>query len=152
MRTAVSCSPIGLVRNGITDLTGITWEETTSQVVLDPPWEPALEGIEAFSHIWVVFWLDRAEPPPSLKARPMGREDMPEVGIFATRSPRRPNPIGITVVRLLERRGRVLVVRGLDALDGTPVLDLKPYLRGDKVARPRLPSWPRKLGDRVKRF
>lgn len=149
---ALICTPIGIVRNGILDPSGVVWEETTSQIVLEPQWEPGLEGIEAFSHIWVVFWLHRSEPLSSLKVHPMRREDLPEVGVFATRSPSRPNPIALTAVRLLERRGSVLVVRGLDALDGTPVLDIKPYLRGDKVLRPRLPSWPHKLGDRMKRF
>lgn len=144
------CTPIGIVRNSISDPAGVVWEESISQVVLDPQWEPALTGIEQFSHIWVLFWLHCAEPPHSLTVHPMRREDLPEVGIFATRSPRRPNPIAITAVRLLERRGCVLVVRGLDALDSTPVLDIKPYLRGDKVGHLRLPSWTRKLGDRVK--
>ncbi|MCS7206400.1 MAG: tRNA (N6-threonylcarbamoyladenosine(37)-N6)-methyltransferase TrmO [Dehalococcoidia bacterium] len=144
------CTPIGVVRNGISEPQGVIWEQVTSEVVVDAQWEPALEGIEAFSHIWVIFWLHRSEPPASLHIHPMGREDLPEVGLFATRSPRRPNPIAITAVRLLERRGRALVVRGLDALDGTPVLDIKPYLRGDKVVHLRVPSWPSKLGDRVK--
>ncbi|MFN3974124.1 MAG: tRNA (N6-threonylcarbamoyladenosine(37)-N6)-methyltransferase TrmO [Dehalococcoidia bacterium] len=148
---ALTCTPIGFVRNAVIDPLGVVWEETSSEIVLDLQWEPALEGIEAFSHIWVVFWLHRSEPPTSLKVHPMRREDLPEVGLFATRSPYRPNPIGITAVRLLERRGPILVVKGLDAVDGTPVLDIKPYLRGDKVSRLRLPLWSRKLGDRVNR-
>jgi tRNA-Thr(GGU) m(6)t(6)A37 methyltransferase TsaA len=87
--------------------------------------EPGLTDIEGFSHLFVIWVFDRSEgfslvgTPPS--------DDRPH-GVFATRSPRRPNPIGLTVVELLGREGPVLRVRGLDMLDGTPILDIKPYL------------------------
>jgi tRNA (Thr-GGU) A37 N-methylase len=81
-----------------------------------------------------------------LKVHPEGRPELPEVGVLATRSPRRPTPIAMTAVRLLERRGNVLVVRGLDALDATPVLDIKPYLvRGDSIAEATVPDWLQRL-------
>jgi len=88
--------------------------------------EPGLKDIEGFSHLFVLWEFDRAEGfdliahPPSDQGR--------EHGVFATRSPRRPNPIGLTVVELLGREGGSLRVRGVDMLDGTPVLDIKPYL------------------------
>lgn len=87
--------------------------------------EPGLTDIEGFSHLYVIWTFDRSEgfqlvgTPPS--------DDRPH-GVFATRSPRRPNPIGLTVVELLGRDGRILHVRGVDMLDGTPILDIKPYL------------------------
>ena len=87
--------------------------------------EPGLKDIEGFSHLFVIWAFDRSEgfnlvaTPPS--------DDRPH-GVFATRSPRRPNPIGLTVVELLSREGPVLRVRGIDMLDGTPILDIKPYL------------------------
>jgi tRNA-Thr(GGU) m(6)t(6)A37 methyltransferase TsaA len=87
--------------------------------------EPGLADIEGFSHLFVVWAFDRSEgftlevTPPS---------DHRPHGVFATRSPRRPNPIGLTVVELLSRQGPALLVRGLDMLDGTPILDIKPYL------------------------
>jgi tRNA (adenine37-N6)-methyltransferase len=90
-----------------------------------PEFEPGLTDIEGFSHLFVVWVFDRAEGFELLGTPPI--DDRPH-GVFATRSPRRPNPIGLTVVELLRRDGRQLHVRGLDMLDGTPILDLKPYL------------------------
>jgi len=90
-----------------------------------PEFEAGLTDIEGFSHLFVIWAFDRSEgynlvgTPPS--------DDRPH-GVFATRSPRRPNPIGLTVVELLGREGRILRVRGIDMLDGTPILDIKPYL------------------------
>ncbi len=94
-------------------------------IELLPEFEPGLTDIEGFSHLFVVWVFDRAEGFELLGTPPI--DDRPH-GVFATRSPRRPNPIGLTVVELLRRDGRQLHVRGLDMLDGTPILDLKPYL------------------------
>jgi tRNA (adenine37-N6)-methyltransferase len=88
--------------------------------------EAGLLDVEGFSHLFVLWVFDRAEDF-DLIARPPADERRPH-GVFATRSPRRPNPIGLTVVELLRRDGTTLHVRGLDMLDGTPVLDVKPYL------------------------
>ena len=123
------------------------WEEGEVEIEIDPAWTEALDGIEGFSHIWVVWWLDRSSGSlDSLRVHPEGRAEMPLVGIFATRSPRRPNPIAITAVRLLERQGPRLRVEGLDAYEGTPVLDVKPYLRrGDLVAGAAAPEWLKRM-------
>jgi tRNA-Thr(GGU) m(6)t(6)A37 methyltransferase TsaA len=123
------------------------WQEREAEIEIDAAWTEALDGIEEFSHVWVVWWLDRYDQPPERKkVHPEGREEMPLVGIFATRSPRRPNPVAMTVVQLLERRGARLRVRGLDAFEGTPVLDLKPYLRrGDLVPEATTPDWLERL-------
>jgi tRNA (adenine37-N6)-methyltransferase len=90
-----------------------------------PELEPGLLDIEGFSHLFVIWVFDRAAPAELQGVPPT---DSRPHGVFATRSPRRPNPIGLTVVELLARDGCALRVRGLDMLDGTPVLDLKPYL------------------------
>ncbi len=123
------------------------WQQREALIEVDPAWAEALDGIEAFSHIWLLWWLDRGDAPPeALRIHPEGRPEMPLVGIFATRSPRRPNPLAMTVVQLLERQGRYLRVRGLDACQGTPILDVKPYLRrGDLVPEASVPDWLERL-------
>jgi tRNA (adenine37-N6)-methyltransferase len=90
-----------------------------------PPFETGLTDIEGFSHLFVVWVFDRSEGFELVGTPPI--DDRPH-GVFATRSPRRPNPVGLTVVELLRREGSSLHVRGVDMLDGTPILDLKPYL------------------------
>ncbi len=138
--------PIGYVQNGITALDGVIWEETESRVVVAPEYADGLEGIDDFSHVIVIGYLHRREHAHGhehpLRVHPQGREDLPLVGVFATRSPKRPNPIAITVVRLIRREGNVLHVKGLDMADGTPVLDIKPYLtRGDRVEDATVAEW-----------
>lgn len=122
-------------------------EEGSAEIEIDLAWVGALDGIEGFSHIWVVWWLDRYESPPSSpRVHPEGRPEMPLVGLFATRSPHRPCPIAITAVRLLARQGARLRVEGLDANEGTPVLDIKPYLRrGDLIPEATAPDWLERL-------
>ena len=90
-----------------------------------PEFELGLTDIEGFSHLFVIWAFDRSEGFALLGTPP---SDNRPHGVFATRSPRRPNPIGLTVVELLRRDGRLLHVRGVDMLDGTPILDIKPYL------------------------
>ena len=90
-----------------------------------PEYEPGLTDIEGFSHLYVIWVFDRSDGCELLGTPPT---DTTPHGVFATRSPRRPNPIGLTVVRLVGRAGPKLQVAGLDMLDGTPVLDIKPYL------------------------
>ncbi len=92
-----------------------------------PEFEPGLLDIEGFSHLFVVWMFDRSERVELMGPTPM---DHRVHGVFATRSPFRPNPIALTVVELLRREGGTLHVRGVDMLDGTPILDIKPYLSG----------------------
>jgi len=117
-----------------------------SKIVVDRKLVGGLEGLQDFSHIYVLFWLHEV-PKGSrrLRVHPRGRLDIKKVGIFASRSPHRPNPIGLTLVKLLSRKGRILTVKGLDAYNGTPVLDLKPHDSRDSVPRPRVPLWCKKL-------
>ena len=99
-----------------------------------PEFEAGLKDIEGFSHLFVMWEFDRSEGFELVGSPPFdGRPH----GVFATRSPRRPNPIGLTVVELLRRSGRELHVRGVDMLDGTPILDIKPYLSSISVDRLR---------------
>ncbi len=117
-----------------------------SQIIIDKRFARGLEGLQKFSHVYVLFWLHEIpRRSRKLKVHPQGRADFREVGVFATRSPHRPNPIGLTLVRLLSKRGRTLTVKGLDAYDGTPVLDLKPYDKRDSTSRPKVPDWWKKL-------
>ncbi len=115
-----------------------------SELRIDEALAAGLEGLEGFSHILVVFWMDRI--PEHMRtvepARPGNRADLPAVGPFASRTQLRPNPIGVAAVRLLSRRGAVLRVRALDALNGSPVLDIKPYLPPyDAVSGATMPRW-----------
>ena len=142
--------PIGIVtRPGGESAPGAFFDpDQESIIVIDPVLEAALTGIEEYSHLIVLFWLDRAERPeasPALR-RPEGREEMPEVGLFATRSPNRPNPVGMACPRLLPREGNRLVVRGIDAWDQTPVIDIKGYTPRDDIrADATVPAWLNRL-------
>lgn len=107
-------------------------------------WAKGLEGIEKFSHLVVLFWLHQARKP-ALRIHPKGMKALPRLGFLATRTPHRPNPLGVTVVRLLKRRGSRLWVEGLDAWEGTPILDIKPYTKKDSVKQFRIPAWVRQL-------
>jgi len=118
-----------------------------SEITIQKGLTKALEGIEEFSHVFVLFYMHQvsAKDKKALKVHPRGRMDLPLVGLFAPRTPLRPNPVGLALVELLKRRENVLVVQGLDAFDGTPVLDLKPYDNWDAVVNIRIPEWRRKL-------
>ncbi len=143
-QNSINLAPIGRVINDIEYPSHVKWETITSEVVIAPQLVEALDGIDGFSHIVIIFYLDKVDEDRHslLKVHPENKEELPLVGVFATRSPVRPNPIGITAVKLLEREENVLKVLGLDAYDGTPVLDVKPYLRrGDLVKEATMPDW-----------
>ena len=100
-----------------------------SELVIDSDLAGIADGLEDFSHLLVLYWAHgvNKDGRSIARAHPMGRKDLPLVGIFATCSPARPNPVCAMVVRLLERKGNVLKVQGLDAIDGSPLIDIKPY-------------------------
>ena len=104
--------------------------EHVCEIVMDRDHAGLLDGIEEFSHLLVLYWAHRVEEEGRMLTRvhPMGRKDLPLVGVFSTCSPARPNPVLVTAVRLLERQGNALRVAGLDAVNGSPVIDIKPYL------------------------
>lgn len=122
--------PIGYISSPYTASSAIpkglgVKHEAEGELRILPEFEAGLLDIEGFSHLFVLWVFDRSEGfdlagKPPFETRPHG--------VFATRSPRRPNPIGLTVVQLLRREGAVLHVRGVDMLDGTPILDIKPYM------------------------
>jgi tRNA (adenine37-N6)-methyltransferase len=133
-----SMQPIGYVRSRYQDTQEIpkghgAKHEAEGILEILGEFEPGLLDIEGFSHLIVIWTFDRSEGFEMTVTPPT--DDRPH-GVFATRSPRRPNPIGLTIVELLERNGAQLRVRGLDMLDGTPLRDLKPYL--SNVAPERL--------------
>jgi tRNA (adenine37-N6)-methyltransferase len=125
-----SFKPIGFARSPYQDTKDVpkglgAQHEAEGTIEILPEFEEGLKDIEGFSHLIVLWVFDRSEDYELVGKPPS--DDRPH-GVFATRSPRRPNPIGLTTVELLCREGRSLSVRGLDMLDGTPILDLKPYL------------------------
>ncbi len=120
------------------------WETVVSKIVLNPASEQALTGIEDYSHLFVLFWLSRVPKAQRgmIKIHPKSRQDLPLVGVFATRTQYRPNPIGLTMVEVIGRKNHVLRVRGLDALNGTPIFDLKPISPHHEFPRHfRVPNW-----------
>lgn len=127
-------------------------KEAASEIVIDENRIALLDGIEEYSHITVLYWGHKVpEESRSVdRVHPMGRTDIPKTGIFSTCSPARPNPVLATVVGLHARRGNVLEVTGLDAVDGSPVIDIKPYVpaqypNGDV----RVPAWMEGLMNEV---
>ncbi len=146
-REQVSVRPIGIVRNGVRTPRPEGWAHLVSDVVVRAELLDLLDGIEGYSHIFVVFAFDKVpESEQRIRVRPRGDARIPEQGVLATRSQLRPSPIGVSVVRLLKRRRNILRVEGLDAIDGTPVLDLKPYFPNyDAVPDAGIPQWARDL-------
>jgi len=139
-------NPIGYVRpaavgDEVKDKTHL------SKIVINDEFAEALDGVNEFSHVFVLFWLHGVseEQRKTLKVHPRGRRDLPLLGVFATRTMLRPNPVGLTLVELVKVEGNVLTVRGLDAFDGTPVLDIKPFDSWDTVENVRVPDWWVKL-------
>lgn len=132
----ITFTPIGTIHSPFTDPEGMPIQpagarEAIGTVVIDPAFEAGLQDLEGFSHLYLLYHFHRAAPM-RLKVVPF--LDRREHGIFATRAPARPNPIGLSVVELLEVRGNRLTVRGIDVLDGTPLLDIKPYIEAfDRV-------------------
>jgi tRNA (adenine37-N6)-methyltransferase len=141
--------PIGRVEARRTQTEDDNWGAEQSRVILAERFAPeALHGIEDFSHAEIVFLFDRVNPENIVTGvrHPRGNPDWPLVGIFAQRGKNRPNRIGSTICRILRREGRSLTVEGLDAIDGTPVLDIKPVMR-EFLPREevRQPAWSREL-------
>lgn len=145
----ISIKPIGYVK---TEAKGkeVRDKNRTSKIIIFRDYIDALEGIEGFSHIVVLFWLDRISTKQKiLKVHPRGKIDLPLLGVFATRSMFRPNPIGLTVVELIKKENDTLLVRGLDAFNFTPVLDLKPFDFWDSDKKLTVPNWWMDLEKRV---
>ncbi len=119
----------------------------TSTVFIYPEYCSGLLGVQGYSHLIVLYWMhlrDNERHRGTLQVRPPRHEGAPLTGVFACRSPSRPNPIGLSVVELKEMEGCRLRVSGLDALEGSPIVDLKPYQpRADAIPGARAPEWSR---------
>lgn len=141
----IKIKPLGKAKNQVKKPMLPGWKEVVSEIVIDKKLAKGLDGIEKYSHVIVVYWMDKEEEC-HLKHHPQGRADVPYVGIFACRCPQRPNRIAISTVKLISRKTNVLKVKGLDILDGTPILDVKPYTpQYDLVKRAKVPPWVKKL-------
>jgi tRNA (adenine37-N6)-methyltransferase len=145
----ISISPIGVVRSPRKDLSDDFWGAVEAEIVLDDAFgEEALFGLSDFSHVEVLFLMHQVDPAKVEKGarHPRERKDWPLVGIFGQRGKARPNRIGLTRATIVSVEGRVLHVRGLDAIDGTPVLDVKPWMdEFAPIGATRQPEWSTEL-------
>jgi tRNA-Thr(GGU) m(6)t(6)A37 methyltransferase TsaA len=126
----------------------VTKADGKTTIVLEKRYEPGLLGLEGFSHVYVYWWFDRNDTPEKraiLQVHPMGNAANPLTGVFATRSPVRPNLIAMTLCKVISVKDNVIEIDGIDAFAGTPVLDIKPYIpRIDCAPSATAPGWLRK--------
>lgn len=146
MTDAFTIRPIGRVRCARAEPIDDNWDAFPAAIELDAArfGAEALQGLDAFSHVEVLYIFDQVDDETinTTARRPRGRADWPKVGIFAQRGKGRPNRIGATICAVVSVRGTILHVAGLDAIDGTPVIDLKPVLSGFQPRGPfREPDW-----------
>lgn len=131
----ICLNPVGVVKKQA--------EQTCLEIY--PEYAPALKGLEGFSHLWVLYWFDKNDTPKqrqTLQVHPRRDPANPLTGVFACRSPERPNLIGFTSCRIIGIKGNVVEVANLDAQDGSPIVDLKPYIpHGDAYPEARTPDW-----------
>jgi tRNA-Thr(GGU) m(6)t(6)A37 methyltransferase TsaA len=144
-----SMRPIGVVTSSRRQPIDDDWGAVVATITLLPPFDArSLVGLDEFSHVEVLYLFHGVDPGTvhTGSRRPRGNPDWPEVGIFAQRAKDRPNRLGLSTCELLEVRGDALEVRALDAIDGTPVLDIKPYMTEFAPRRPvRQPAWSHEL-------
>jgi tRNA-Thr(GGU) m(6)t(6)A37 methyltransferase TsaA len=138
----LAMQPIGHIRKS----------DNRTLIVLDEKYEPGLLGLEGFSHIHVFWWFDRndtSEKRRVLQVHPMGDPENPLTGVFATRSPIRPNLIALTLCNIISVKDNVIEVEEIDAFDGTPVLDIKPFIAGhDSALDATIPDWLERASER----
>jgi tRNA-Thr(GGU) m(6)t(6)A37 methyltransferase TsaA len=146
----ITFKPIGVIHTKASDEKG----DQEGELEIFSEFTDGLDGIDGYSHLFVLVYFDRLRPEQigPLKVKPRGLlrrgfklDDLPELGVFALDSPTRPNPIGLTLVRILRRDGSRIVVRGLDFFDGTPILDIKTYRCQYRTDEFTVPEWFRKL-------
>jgi tRNA-Thr(GGU) m(6)t(6)A37 methyltransferase TsaA len=139
-------NPIGYVK--IWAESEVKDKSVYSQIIIHDDLVDGLSGISGFSHLFILFFLNQIKQRETLKVHPRGRQDMPLTGVFAARTMLRPNPIGLTLVELVKVEGNVLTIKGLDAYDGSPVLDIKPYDFWDVAENAKVPDWWKKLNEK----
>jgi tRNA-Thr(GGU) m(6)t(6)A37 methyltransferase TsaA len=151
----IKFKPIGVIHLKASEAEVKTQGDLKGELEIYPEFAEGLEGIDGYSHLFVIVYFDRLRPeqigplqvkPRGLLKRGFTLEELP-LGVFALDSPTRPNPIGLTLVRLLGREGNRLIVEGLDFFDGTPILDIKGYRPQYRTVGYSLPDWFRKLAD-----
>jgi len=145
---SIALSPVAIVKNSRRDLSDDFWGMMISEIQLLPgiPAE-AFNGIESFSHLEIIFYFDKSDKSKIVfNGHPRGNKDWPDVGIFAQRKKDRPNAIGLTIVELVKREGNTIWVKYLDAIDDTPILDIKPVMKEFLPANEvKQPQWSTEL-------
>jgi tRNA-Thr(GGU) m(6)t(6)A37 methyltransferase TsaA len=150
--------PIGVVRTSVSD-SQIKEEHGEVEAIVEifPEFEEALEGLDSYSHLFIISYLNKLRPnqigflkvkPRRATRRGFSLEELPTLGVFALDSPTRPNPIGLTLVRMHKRDGRMLSVTGIDLFDGTPVIDIKAYQPDYEAKQYSMPEWYLKIMNR----
>jgi len=141
----ITLKTIGVAKNQEQTHFG-SWSGVITDLVIDNGYKEALKGLEDYSHLIVIYWMHEVTTCDILHV-PQGKVgDVPEVGIFACRCPQRPNPIGITTIQILRIKDNVVTVKGLDVINNTPILDIKPYTpQYDAVQDEKVPGWVYKL-------
>jgi tRNA-Thr(GGU) m(6)t(6)A37 methyltransferase TsaA len=152
----ITFKPIGMIHTKGSDGEIREKGDLEGELEIYPEFEAGLQGIDGYSHLFVLVYFDRLRPeqigplqvkPRGLLRRGFKLEELPLLGVFALDSPTRPNPIGLTLVRFVKRAGNRLFVQGLDFFDGTPILDIKGYRPQYRAENYTLPDWFRKLAD-----
>ncbi len=140
----ITLVPIGKIVNNRTEIEDDNWEEVISKIELDDSTDVnSIKGIEDFSHLEVIYCFDKVENTKIISGarHPRNLEHLPETGIFAQRAKNRPNKLGLTTVKLIKVEGKTLFVQGLDAINGTPVIDIKPvfkeFLPKEEIKQPQ---------------
>ena len=138
-QTSISLKPIGVVRSDMANPADVPLVGKSAVVEVFPEYSPALLRIEENSHLWLLLWFHQSDRKVLTTVPRKMNPNLPEFGVFGLRSPNRPNPIALTLVHLDGVEGNRLMVSGLDAVDGTPVLDIKSYYEGDIIFSPKTP-------------
>lgn len=152
----INFKPIGVIHTKASEAEVQATGDREGEIEIYPEFADGLDGIDGYSHLFVLVYFDRLRPEQigPLKVKPRGLlrrgfklEDLPELGVFALDSPTRPNPIGLTLVRVIRRQGGRIWVQGLDFFDGTPILDVKGYRPQYRTDNYTMPQWFRGLAD-----
>jgi tRNA-Thr(GGU) m(6)t(6)A37 methyltransferase TsaA len=138
---------IGEVKSPVTEAVDMNWGEIVSEIILKPEYAPGLLGLGDFTHAMILTFLHEAryDPEMHLRRHPQERKDMPLLGIFAQRARHRPNRIGVTACEIVDVTDDSVKVRALDAIDGTPVIDVKPYVPVYDRRDASIPEWMEKM-------
>jgi len=141
----INLKSIGIAKNQEKKHFG-NWSNVITKIVINEEYKDALDGLKDYSHLIVIYWMHEVKKC-DIKHIPQGKiNEVPEVGIFACRCAERPNPIGISTAKIVSIDNNVITVKGLDIIDNTPILDIKPYTPQYDVAKDvKVPDWTNKL-------